>query len=63
MKETYRHGDYTIKLSQNGKLWLLCRGKKCVATLDAKWVRHAPGEWKLTPPQLLWSFLWWYYSL
>lgn len=63
MKKTYRNGDYTMELSPNGNLWLVRKGNKCVATLDAKWVRDAQTEWKLTPSELLFDFLEWYYSL
>ncbi len=63
MKKTYRNGEYTMELSSNGSLWLVRKGNKCVATLDVGWISDAQTEWKITPIEILLSFLWWYYSL
>lgn len=63
MKKTYRNGEYTMELSPNENLWLVRKGKKCVATLDVEWIADAPTEMKITPPDILWGVLGWYYSL
>lgn len=57
MKKTYRNGEYTMEISPNGNLWLVRKGKKCVATLDVEWIAYAPTERKISPLALLWCFL------
>lgn len=63
MKKTYRNGEYTMELSPNENLWLVRKANKCVATLDVEWIADAQTERKITPIEILLSFLWWYYSL
>lgn len=63
MKKIYRNGEYTMELSPNGNMWLVRNGNKCVATLDVEWLADAQTERKITPIEILLSFLWWYYSL
>jgi hypothetical protein len=63
MKKIYRNGEYTMELSPNGNLWLVRKGKKCVATLDVEWIADAPTERNITPSDILWGILEWYYSL
>lgn len=63
MEKIYRNGEYTMKISPNGNLWLVSKGNRCVATLDVEWVRRREGTLHFAPLLLLKGFLCWYYSL
>ena len=63
MKKIYRNGEYTMEISPDGNLWLVRKGDRCVATLDAEWVCSRAGTWNFDPLLLLKDFLCWYYSL